>query len=711
MTPSAAFRLAECVVVAVISVVLCGWSSAGQLSESFDAAALFTGYEKDGRLPALTFHDVRQFVSMLDRDGSRWIAQGPRGHRERVIDDLAAEVAASPGMSEHDGFEVIEWACGRLRKQPSDEFALQWMHVTNEMFPRHDLESTGTATSEASSHLSHALREFPDDPRLRLLRLLESRPETRVLTSRPGAPPATLVRIPGYFRLDEGLVSLAARQLDETITQLRSLTADPVAGPEAQAHVALLEFHLGRLPDALQDFTEAAGRSTDAFVQNLAWLGASLVLDAQERTDDAAAALTQAVAASPSTRASAVALATHLALIGQIPRAVEILSTAYDTDVDGLDPWRHIVSPERTLSADLESLRRMAGVPARPTISQPSSRLLRPDLVNRSATMEKPTATQSLPTFRVSTNAVTLNVSVTSSHVPVTGLSDGDFEVLDNGVPQIATVRAVADEPLDLSLVVSFFVKVSAQNYRQDFAAGTAPLTTVPWGLLRQTVQDVSAATRLLHPDDRVRVIQVDGDGAELWPLHRADTPIPPDKLPHEQSPATRMTTGWTTYGRFDGLYDAAAAALFRSPDPGRRHVVLVFTDGVDAASVVRPDVFQKAAGHTDAVMYVIMREDFSQMAGAIGVSAPNSRFAFLPWEPDPDVIRSAAKQTGGDLYFSPHGFVADDFARILDRFRQSYVLTYQATGVPASGQHSVSVRVTRPGRYEVKSRSGYEGG
>jgi hypothetical protein len=46
-----------------------------------------------------------------------------------------------------------------------------------------------------------------------------------------------------------------------------------------------------------------------------------------------------------------------------------------------------------------------------------------------------------------------------------------------------------------------------------------------------------------------------------------------------------------------------------------------------------------------------------------------------------------------------------------LDRFRASYVLRYMPRGVEPGGWHAVTVRLTRPGKYEIHAQPGYAGG
>jgi hypothetical protein len=44
-----------------------------------------------------------------------------------------------------------------------------------------------------------------------------------------------------------------------------------------------------------------------------------------------------------------------------------------------------------------------------------------------------------------------------------------------------------------------------------------------------------------------------------------------------------------------------------------------------------------------------------------------------------------------------------------IDESRATYVLRYTPKGVPDTGWHPITVKVTKPGRYDVRARPGYE--
>ena len=72
-------------------------------------------------------------------------------------------------------------------------------------------------------------------------------------------------------------------------------------------------------------------------------------------------------------------------------------------------------------------------------------------------------------------------------------------------------------------------------------------------------------------------------------------------------------------------------------------------------------------------------------------------------------VFSRLAADTGGALTsISRASNLASMFRRSLDDFRASYVLHFVPRGVDRRGTHTLTVRITRPGTFEVRARSGY---
>ena len=289
---------------------------------------------------------------------------------------------------------------------------------------------------------------------------------------------------------------------------------------------------------------------------------------------------------------------------------------------------------------------------------------------------------QQTPTFRTRTDVVTVNVSVTRGRTPVTGLVATDFEVRDKGVLQQVDEVLLDTAPLDVTLVLTGF----RENLRAEHETGL----------------DVAAALRSrITPADRLRVVMV--NDRIRGSLVQPDFQIPSLQVLRQSIPGVSVV---------DGLFYALAWPV----EPGRRHLVVAFTDGWDQWSTLDSDRLPKLAGHSDAVMHLALwatpigRSDRAEIgnAGAGAATFSSTSLQLRAWEATYRPIVSAAERTGGT--FRPAGSATQALEQILEDFRASYVLRYAPKGVQAAGWHDLAVKVTRPGSYTIRARKGYEG-
>jgi VWFA-related protein len=158
--------------------------------------------------------------------------------------------------------------------------------------------------------------------------------------------------------------------------------------------------------------------------------------------------------------------------------------------------------------------------------------------------------------------------------------------------------------------------------------------------------------------------------------------------------PVDEIQTGDRT-----SLVDAIVLALARAPQPDRRHLVFVFTDGYDNASLMGYGALPELASRSESVLHLAL-------VRVSGAPDESSSPAFR-------ALAAAARRTGGEFHppTEDRPDVVDAFRDALDAFRQSYVLYFTPTNVPKGGWHQLSVRVTRPGEYNVSARQSYFGG
>jgi VWFA-related protein len=276
-------------------------------------------------------------------------------------------------------------------------------------------------------------------------------------------------------------------------------------------------------------------------------------------------------------------------------------------------------------------------------------------------------------TFRARSSVVTVDVSVQRGNQPVTGLAAQDFELRDNGVVQQIDAVSVEAVPVDVSLVV-------------DVSGSTA-------GSLERFQRDVLDIGSLLRPIDRLRLIAFGTEVRQVFPFRPASSRPSVEQL---------ATSGLTS------VNDAVVMALISRPVLGRRHLVVVFTDGQDNLSTVPAETVRDVAVRSEALLHVVW-------AGVRGGSLASSGLRPIYGGPENsrEMLEAAAEVTGGRAQgtglFSRS--LVGPFERIFAELRTSYVLSYAPEGVEPEGWHSISVRVNRPERLRLRARQGYWGG
>lgn len=261
------------------------------------------------------------------------------------------------------------------------------------------------------------------------------------------------------------------------------------------------------------------------------------------------------------------------------------------------------------------------------------------------------------PTFSAKRESVRVDVLVTDGAKVVTGLGAGDFDVRDNGVPQTVDLVSFQQIPLNVFLALDVSTSVSGERLRHLQAAGQALLD-------RLAKDDRSALLTFSH-----RVLLLEGLTGETNRLRQALSEVQP--------------SGDTAL--LDGVY----TAMMLDPLDGGRNLLLVFSDGLDTASWLKPDGVLQSARRSDVVVY--------------GVSSRGPE--------DSKFLEDLTELTGGaTLTIESTRDLSATFLTILDEFRQRYLISYSPAGVSPSGWHRLEVRV-KGRRVTVKARAGYQAG
>jgi VWFA-related protein len=153
-------------------------------------------------------------------------------------------------------------------------------------------------------------------------------------------------------------------------------------------------------------------------------------------------------------------------------------------------------------------------------------------------------------------------------------------------------------------------------------------------------------------------------------------------------------------YGQ-TSLYDAIAQTARRvvesRPGDPKRRAVIVFTDGLDTSSELRPEQVSAIASAIDVPVYV--------MTVVSNVDRDKGSLSGVSEGP----LRDLSRATGGDLFVTSapaHESVAA--RQIVDELRHQYVLAFAAS--PAAGWHGLAVK-TKDRDLTVRARSGYSAG
>ena len=154
-----------------------------------------------------------------------------------------------------------------------------------------------------------------------------------------------------------------------------------------------------------------------------------------------------------------------------------------------------------------------------------------------------------------------------------------------------------------------------------------------------------------------------------------------------------------TPYGQ-TSLYDAIAetskqVANTRTGDPHRRAVV-VFTDGMDTSSLMKPEEVSAIASAIDVPVYVMT---------VVSQVDRDRESTVMPEAP----LQALARWTGGNLFVTSAPAHESIAARqIVDELRHQYVLAFAAS--PTAGWRALNVK-TKDRDLIVRARSGYTAG
>jgi len=301
---------------------------------------------------------------------------------------------------------------------------------------------------------------------------------------------------------------------------------------------------------------------------------------------------------------------------------------------------------------------------------------------------------QQPPVFRSTGSVVGVDVSVRDvTRRVLTDLTAADFTVLDNGVPQQVEQVSYGRVPIDVTV-------------------GLDISRSVDGPLLDRLRTGVLQLMRDLRKDDRLKLMVFN---------MRFNRTIDFTTDVSEIDRAIRAATA----GGGTALFDALSVAMITAAEPGRRQLIVFFTDGNDTSSITSPATLVKVAERSRATVSFVVLPSLVPGSAAPSAAPPAGGSKTTPMLPglvdggsarqlltnvDP-AIHQIVSDSGGLILSTSSGMsLGMTFLQILDRFRSAYVLYYSPRGVDRTGFHTIGVTVNRPGAV-VEARRGYFGG
>lgn len=274
------------------------------------------------------------------------------------------------------------------------------------------------------------------------------------------------------------------------------------------------------------------------------------------------------------------------------------------------------------------------------------------------------------PLFRSSVDVVRLAAVVRDQKGRfVQNLTAGDFEVFDNG-----RLRTITD-------------------FRQDVAGlSVALLFDVSGSMQGQLVNAREAATvllGLLDPSrDEAAIFQFDTRLEEAVPFTPGLRELP-------ASMSTIMPFGATS------LFDAVARTAERIDlREGRRHAVVVFTDGLDNASHMTASQVSGIASAIDVPVYVL------GIVSALDDPASDTATPQAVRSPLAGELANLALWTGGSAWVASAAPLRNYVVRqIVEELRHQYLIAIESGAEP--GWHPLTVKMRNKG-LTAHARSGY---
>ena len=278
------------------------------------------------------------------------------------------------------------------------------------------------------------------------------------------------------------------------------------------------------------------------------------------------------------------------------------------------------------------------------------------------------------PTFRSAVDLVSVAAVVRDKRGRFArNLRKEDFVVQEGGTRrEVIDFRADENAPVRVALLfdVSGSMRLSS---RLDEA--------------RQAARHLLSAMRLSDSFDEAAVFSFDMNLQALQPFTA-------DAAAIETAIARVQPYGQTSL--YDAIADTARGVADTKPGDRHRKAVVVFTDGLDTSSLMKPEQVSAIASAIDVPVYVVT---------VLSQGERDREDARVEENP----LAALARWTGGNLFVTSAPAHESIAARqIVDELRHQYVLAFSASAAP--GWRPLDVK-TKDRDLIVRARSGYTAG
>jgi Ca-activated chloride channel family protein len=299
---------------------------------------------------------------------------------------------------------------------------------------------------------------------------------------------------------------------------------------------------------------------------------------------------------------------------------------------------------------------------------------------------------------RVTSNLVVVPVSVTNaSGQPVLGLKPADFHLEEEGRAQeIAQIGNPEQVPLDIAVLIDVSGSVDARyTFEQQAAA--------------------SFLKQVLKPGDRATVFAIDEKPRFIQELTTAE-------VASQKLMAIPPAKGYTAF--FDTVI-AAARYLEKSSTSGRRHVIVVISDGDDTARILDVSAAQnRSAGDLKIIGMEAQLNLIERAQAEVQREVQSAEATFYSINPSGQTmhlnVRTARAEQGMERLAAATGGAAfipskeEDlnamFNRIASELRSQYLLQYYSNNENQQPNKFLRINVTLPAQPQlrVRARQGY---